>query len=153
MNADSELPDESLVKAQSSLLRAIGEIEAFVEKYELEGLAGRQVDLENTRLVLFWHGPTPPLIEQHAASLAFGVPVDIRPARYSADELDREARRIIGLTTSETGGADVTGVGPLPDYSGLRVSVTRPAQIERARAAITSEIHLTFDVDGPIGFC
>jgi len=86
-------------------------------------------------------GTFPPEVSNLISQLRPVVPVVTKSVPYSATELDKEARRIIGL--SATTGATVTAVGPLSDYSGLEVSV-ESEDFDSAPQTITSAFRLEF---------
>lgn len=75
-----------------------------------------------------------------------GTEVHIEEADYSSTELDQEARRIAATPPEEVGGIQVTGVGPLSDYSGLKVSISDEGQIAEAGNNLRSTVPLVFDV-------
>jgi hypothetical protein len=74
------------------------------------------------------------------------VAIDVRDAPYSREELLQESRRIRGL---DLPGLRITGVGPLRDFSGLRVNVDEGNDLTRAVREIESRMRLEFGVQRP----
>lgn len=98
--------------SQAPLLEEATKIQQVAIDQRVSGFTGTA--LENGKLVLYWHGTLPAVIDNLVKQ--FAAPVRIRSAAYTAAELDTEARRLSTLP-------GVSSVGALSDFSGLRVSV------------------------------
>ncbi len=111
-----------------------------------EGYGSVAVDQQGRRVILYWKGPIPHSIAMLAApGSGLPAPVEIKPAPYSHGELMQETQRIAALKLGY-------GVGPLPDASGLLITVPSSASIDQAKKTINSPIRLEFEVGGFIHF-
>lgn len=141
--------------AQAPLVAAANEIQGMAMGRGFANFGGVRLDPDHRTgtVWLHWKGPLPAEMAELVEELREDVRIEVVDAPYSLAELLPEARRIASLNT-ETEGFDVTSAGPLSDFSGIRVTVTRAEDIPRAREAITSPMKLEFDVMGkpvPLG--
>ena len=97
---------------QAPLLEEATKIQQLAIDQGVSGFTGTA--LENGKLVLYWHGTLPAVIDNLIKHLA--TPVAVRSAAYTATELNTEAQRLSGLP-------GVASVAALSDFSGLRISV------------------------------
>lgn len=140
-NAPALVPPAML--AQQPLTDAADRIQDLVERERLPGFAGTELDGDT--LVLYWHGAVPPELDRTLRRLRRDVPVRVHPARYPLATLLAEARRL--MDAHAAGPLRITSVGPLRDYSGLRVGVD-PSTPAELRGTIRSGVRVVI-VDDP----
>lgn len=118
---------ERLVEAADRLTAAGG-----------SGLAGVVLAPEERRLTLFHRGNTPARLDSTLADVRRKVTVSVVPARHSGTQLAREARRLV-----TQGRSAISSVAPLPDGSGLQVSVAGSASTGTRRLLTESSVPVT----------
>ncbi|GEM_PF-7072790 len=133
------------VAAQAPLVYAARQIQQHVGEKRLTNFAGAGLDNEKGAVLLYWKGPLPAEMADLVEELRANVQIDVVDRPYTLSELQQEALRIFALASAATG-FNVTGAGPLPDFSGLGVAVESTEQLDRARQAIQSPIRLEFTV-------
>jgi hypothetical protein len=102
------------MESQAPLLDAVNGLHHLVTEAGLNGWAGAELDGE--ALVLYWKGDLPLLVQEAIEEMQQDISIEVRAARYSAAEIDEEARRI-------SRDPRIASVGALNDYSGLEVHV------------------------------
>lgn len=136
--------DDPRLIAHAEVGAASDEILHLVDRRDFLGFAGTAVADRPDTVILYWKGDLPAAVSELLGRIrSRGLAVDVVKVPYTLSELDRESRRIAALDPSETG-VQITGVGPLGDYSGIKVSVV-PDDLERAPEAITSTFRLEFE--------
>lgn len=136
--------DDPRLTAGAAVGAASDEIQRLVDRRDFLGFSGTAIAASPNTLTLYWRGELPAAVSELVGQIrSRGITVDIVKTPHSLADLDREARRIAALDPGETG-VQITAVGPLDDYSGIRVSVS-PEDLDRARTAITSSFHLVFE--------
>lgn len=128
------------------MVEAADRIQALVREGQCEGFGSVVLDDDDHSLAVYWKGTLPEEMEGLLQELRRQVVIDVHEALYSRDELRAETHRISAL---ELPGLHITGVGPIEDCSGLRVSVDVENDLARARREIESRMRLDFDVQPP----
>jgi hypothetical protein len=142
--ASDPLTDPRLVE-QLPLQDAADRIQGLVESRDLAGFSGVALKSETDTVSLYWKGALPEAMTDLIDRLPPTINVDIRSARYSLEELLEEAQRIV--STAPAGiGAQITAIGPLDDYSGLRVSVESPGAVGLLRNSVETRVSLRITV-------
>jgi hypothetical protein len=97
-----------------------------------EGLAGIVARPESRRLVVYWKGTMPAATTRLIQDLRAQVPIDVRPARFSATELVAASKVVAARpgVTSAGGNVDGSGIAATVDTS------ARFAQAAPASAAV-----------------
>ena len=108
------------MKKQQPLVELATKIYEASEQRALAGFAGTELDHEANKVILYWHGPVPAAVTHIAATAPDGVILEVRRARYSLATLDAEAQRV---GKAYRGQIKINQIGPLHDYSGLKVDV------------------------------
>jgi hypothetical protein len=126
---------DQLMRAQASLAAAADRIQQLVDALRLSGFAGTELDED--AVVLYWHGALPAVLSRALDQIRRDVRVQVRAARYSLATLLAEARRLLDAYADSA--VRLTSVGPLDDFSGLRVGVD-PSTSASARRAIRSRV-------------
>ena len=100
---------------------------------------------ENRQLVLYWKGAVPANVQAEIDRQRSNVPIVVRAARYSAQEVDVEVERIgrVGISSSPR----VAGAAPRPDGSGIDLYLDGPTpgirqagQAQQARASVPDRV-------------
>ena len=131
------------------LADASSQIYELWQREGLQGFTGMRFDNDKGEVILYWKGQVPHRMVALVRTLRTSVPVRVVERPYSLVELQREARRLVGLDLSEAG-VNVTEAGPLPDFSGIGVGIDTTArldsaqQVDRARQVIESDFLLEF---------
>lgn len=140
-------PEEA---AQLPLVEAKRKIEKLWKELGLPGYpAGRFENDES--MSLFYRGELPPEVSALIEQLRSDVQIDVVNSPYSLTELMAEAKRLVELDSTEAG-VTITEAGPLPDFSGIRVTIESPGrqldaqQLELASRVIQSPVRLEFAV-------
>jgi hypothetical protein len=144
---EGDVPSDKLVsdhyeRAQEPLNEAAYRIQDAADEAGFEGFAATAVDVDTGRVILYWKGPLPRAMASLVDGLRSRVRVEVRRAAYSETELLAEAERVAGLDRAQTG-VRIYSVGPLHDYSGLRVKVEEE-DLVRAEHVIDSPVRLEF---------
>ena len=141
------LPPEYV--AQIPLSDAGNRIQDITNRHNLSGLGGIKLDNDNSAVLLHWKdGAVPPEIADFIASS--DVTITVVNVPYSRDELLAEIGRI--AQERHHGSVTLNGIGINRTFDGIRVRFStddnRPEaeKIEAAKAAITSDIPITFEV-------
>jgi hypothetical protein len=131
-----------LLATQRHLDDAADAIAAAAE--QANGFGSVVVDPENREVRVYWKGHIPAPVQQ-AVAAADSV-VRVLPAAFSKRELDAEAQRLMHLPRASqvAPSAAITAIAPLPDASGLRVSVDGSVDAARhVRAVATAAVPVT----------
>jgi hypothetical protein len=108
---------------QERLNSAADEISSAARAAGGDGLAGIVADPEERAVRLYWHGAMPDAVEVTVAEA--DVPVRTFAARYGAEELAAQARRLV--EDGDTGSPRITSAAPMFDGSGIEITVDGPA--------------------------
>ena len=118
----------------------------------MQSFTGMRFDNDKGEVILYWKGQVPHRMAALVRTLRASVPVRVVERPYSLVELQREARRLVGLDLSGAG-VNITQIGPLPDFSGLRVGINITKErlnsvekLDRVRRVIESEMPLEIKV-------
>src|SRR5262245_30560667 len=110
-----------------------------------DGLGALVAAPEERRLRGYWKGPVPAAVARVMEDVQGSVPVQVHPARYSAQELRDEAQRLV--ETPGEGGIEILVAGSLPDARGLRVSVTGSVEAARQLPAVRdAAVHVELEL-------
>jgi len=114
---------QEVMATQERLDRAADQITAAATGVRESGYAGLVVEPEARRVRLYWKGALPSSVRTVVD--ATGVSVTVASARYSERQLQAAQDRIGNAPAASLRNARsrVTAVSPMPDGSGLRVSV------------------------------
>lgn len=112
-----------LMAMQEVLNKAADRIQAAAGSDSGSGYAGIVAAPEERALRLYWKGELPDAVQRVVGELAPAVPVRLQAASHSMQELLPQARQVVERGRD----SGVTAAAPLPDGSGIRVSVTGPA--------------------------
>ena len=134
------------------LVDASSQIYELWQREGMQSFTGMRFDNDKGEVILYWKGQVPPRLAALVRKLQSTVPVRVIERPYSLVELQREAKRLGGLDLSGAG-VDITQVGPLPDFSGLRVGINITKErldsvekLDRVRRVIESEMPLEIKV-------
>jgi len=128
------------MQAQAPLSRAAGALLRVIDRNGFEGLAG--TSLEEDRVVLWWKGEVPAALEAAIAQARRRVPVEVRPAAHTHEEL-RQAARAVGRKMRDDPSSPVHEIDIAGDGSGLRVVTDQdPASAQAWMPAVPVPLRL-----------
>ena len=104
--------------AQAGPAELAASVQRLAAREGLDGFVGTVLAGDGT-VLLYWHGQVPQAVRRLAEQPGG---IEVRPAAYSRETLDREARRLLA-----TSGGRVVAAAPLADFSGLEVALAPTA--------------------------
>ncbi|WP_432824243.1 hypothetical protein [Dactylosporangium sp. CA-092794] len=111
-----------------------------------EGFGAIVADPEQRKLQVYWKGTVPAPVEHLFGQLRADVPVEVRPARYSAAELRGEMDRLLADPAAQP--LRISSVAPLADASGLHIGVERTATVAaQATAAAAVRVPVQWEYE------
>lgn len=117
-----------LMRSQIVLGSIAEKIESSVKSVSDSGLSGIQVDARERSMTVYWKGSIAPTIKREISLAAErGYTIDVKRARYTLQELDRESRRISDLTMPTNRAAapqQVEVISQNVDGSGLTIGMS-----------------------------
>ena len=135
-------------RAEELMEEAADQIQALAREKRLGGFGSLVSDYDSYSLTVYWKGRVAGEMEELLNELRRQVAIAVHEAPYSWDELSEEAHRISAL---DLPGLRITSVGPVPDCSGLRITVDVGDDLARASREIQSRMRLEFGVQPPAG--
>ncbi|MCP2323515.1 hypothetical protein HDA40_002022 [Hamadaea flava] len=119
-----------LFEVQGRMNAAAAAIAAAANSSAHSGLGSFIAAPENRELRVYWHGNVPSNVEAVINQMRTKIPVKILPARFTQEQLLREAAIL-------SRHRELVEVGPLPDASGLQVKTRRGADLpSQAQSAL-----------------
>ncbi|HVK28567.1 MAG TPA: hypothetical protein VM575_09500 [Nocardioides sp.] len=117
----------------------------------LPGFAQASVDYESGQVEVLWKGAVPAGLEALAGERPNGVVVVIKPADYSAADLDAAGRSLFSASPEERDGAEVVTTAGNGDYSGLVVEIVKPwsGSTDKLEAIAGVPVEVVFVDGGP----
>jgi hypothetical protein len=135
-------------EVQDRLRQVADRLRGATDDGQRSGFAGIELSVERRVVTLHWQGKLPSNIDGLVATQRVHAQVEVKPARYSRQQLMAVADRIVKDSTNKTG-ARVVRVAVPVDGHALEVGVENAAQQRLQLAASAGDVEVVVSDDKP----